>query len=134
MTSAVHDDDRYLDKLGSATPSADPEDRLSLCLLAMRVVAEAKPMPELVDAETAVAVIAYEVRKRHISRTIAAACLVFLTLLVLGLALTPVTSVWWMLSAVGMSGLGGAYCAVARMRDEQWSTAELDAGQGGANS
>lgn len=52
---AVRASDRHLDHLGSATPTAS--DELDAALLALRQHAEDKPMPVLVDTDTAITAI-----------------------------------------------------------------------------
>lgn len=125
LAEEIAAEDKLLDVLGSATPHFDLDDKLAGLLLTWRITNEADPMPELVDADTGVAVITCAARKRARSKAIAAAALIAFVLAVLGLALIPITSWWYLLPAVGVSGLGGAYAAVARMRDEQWTAAEL---------
>lgn len=59
--SAVQADDRLLDALGSATPGTAGslvDDELNALMLAWRNETEAAPMPPLIDADTAVALLA----------------------------------------------------------------------------
>jgi len=137
--SAVQADDALLDNLGSALPRLEgPERRLCLVLMASRLVAEARPMPELVDTDTATATIAYSVRMRERAKVVAVAALVVLVSVVLGLALVPITwdnvfkptlnaiglsldlvpSWCWVVAAICVSGLAGACLAVLRMKDD----------------
>lgn len=135
--SAVQADDRLLDNLGSALPrAAGPDRALCLVLLASRVAAETPPMPELVDTDTAVAVIAHSARRcRDVARTAAAAAVVLLALLGLGLMLQPLTTWWFAVPMVGASGLAGALAAVIRMRpDPDWHTREITTDEQGDRS
>lgn len=150
--SAVQADDTLLDNLGSALPSlAGPERKLCLALMASRVVAEARPVPELVDTDTAVATIAYSVRLQKRAKFTAAAALVVLVVLAFGLTLVPITwddvfkpmldvlglsldlvPAWcWVVVSVCLSGLAGAAVAVLRMRDNQWSPRDIVSGDRG---
>lgn len=127
----VADDDLLLDKLGSALAQAD--DRLGMLLLSMRVRAESRPMPMLVDTDTAVDVIARSRRMWGITvaavtrlRAAAATAIIAAVLLVLGLAIAPFTTWWWSVPLLGLTGLAGAYILVAAMKDDDdWSTSRL---------
>lgn len=126
---AVQADDRLLDNMGSALPMLTGPDR-ALCrgFLAFRAAAETGPLPELVDTDTAVAVIAANVRRvRDSARTMLALAALIVALVGLGLFLQPVTTWWWAVPLVGASGLAGSLFAVIRMRAEtDWSARELD--------
>lgn len=122
-------DDQLLDNLGSALPVLAGRDRaLCLQLLTCRAAAEFGPVPELVDTDTAVAVIDHAAHPwRGFSRTVGAGAVVLLALLGLGLFLQPFATWWWAVPIVGASGLTGSLLAVIRMRSEpNWNARELD--------
>lgn len=124
-------DDLLLNNLGSALPVLTGRDRaLCLQLLTCRAAAEFEPLPELVDTDTAVAVIDHAAHPwRGFSRTVGAGAVVLLALLGLGLFLQPFATWWWAVPILGASGLTGSLFAVIRMRTEtDWSARELDEG------
>lgn len=124
-------DDRLLDNLGSALPVLFGRERsVCLALLTCRAAAEREPVPELVDTDTAVAVIDHAAHpRRGFPRTVAAGAVVLLALLGLGLLLQPVTTWWWTVPVVGAAGLAGSLLAVIRMRSEpNWTVRALDEG------
>lgn len=127
LLGAIDDDDKLLDLLGSATVT-DHDDWLCRRLLAMRAAAEANPMPELVDTDTAVAVIAYSASRRSVGlrSAIAAALLIVAVFLLLGLLLSSLADWWWMIPASGILGMTGPYIVAATMKPgTEWSTAGL---------
>lgn len=127
----VADDDRLLNRIGSAMPVAG--DTLGELLLSLRQRAEARPMPMLVDTETALAVIAQSRRAWGIAmaavsraRAAAAAGLIATVLLTLGLCIAPYVTWWWAIPVLGCSALGGTYLIVWSMKpDPEWSPTEL---------
>jgi hypothetical protein len=135
VLSAVQADDRLLDNLGSAVPLVGRDRRLCLLLLAGRTWAESRPIPELVDTDTAVAVIAHAAHPwRDVLRTAASAAVVLLALVGLGLMLSPFTTWWWAVPVVGASGLAGALAVAIRMRPSpEWTTGELTGDQRGSS-
>jgi hypothetical protein len=135
LLGAVQADDRLLDNLGSAVPLIGGDRRLCLLLLASRTWAESWPIPELVDTDTAAAVIAHAAHPwRDVLRTAAAGAVVLLALVGLGLMLSPFTTWWWAVPVVGASGLAGALAAVIRMRPSpEWTTHEMTGDQRGSS-
>lgn len=128
-------DDSLLDNLGSALPRVHGAERtLCLLLLASRNAAENRPIPELVDTDTAAAVIDHAAHPwRQFLRTAAAAAVVLMALIGLGLFLMPLTTWWWAVPYLGASGLAGVLTAVARMRpDPEWNTREITSDQQGS--
>jgi hypothetical protein len=131
----VRDDDALLDDLGSALPVLVGRDRaLCLQLLTCRAAADSGPVPELVDTDTAVAVIDHAAHPwRGMVRTAGAAAVVLLALVGLGLMLSPITSWWWAVPVVGTAGLAGSLLAVIRMHSEpNWTVCELTDGSRGS--
>jgi hypothetical protein len=125
----IRNDDTLLDNLGSALPLlVGGEQTLCLQLLTCRAAAESGPMPELVDTDTAVAVIDHAAHPwRGFLRTVGAGAVVLCALIGLGLFLQPVTTWWWAVPVVGAAGLAGSLLAVIRMRaDPEWTARELD--------
>jgi len=88
--SAVQADDLLLTYLGSAVPGAASQlddDDLNTLLLAWRNQAETRPMPELVDVDTAVAFIAGATNWWTTNATIKAAALALLLTVLVAVAL-----------------------------------------------
>lgn len=138
MTVTVRDVDKLLDVLGSAVPTNfDTGDGLVGRLLHWRQGCDPDPVPELVDTETALAAIAYGIRRRRaakLRRTLAAVALIVVVLAVLGLVLAPLTPWWWLVPVLGITGLAAVYVFVATMpADTEWTTKGVT-GQDGAAS
>lgn len=131
MTATVAQVDEDVDRLASALTLFDPADALFRALAGWREECETPPLPEMVDTDTALAVIARSVWVRRVVRCAVAAAIAAV-FIVLGVLLVPSTTWWWLVPAAGLL-LFAPYVAVATMRDETpWNADQVRTEQNGA--